>query len=513
LSHWQDQILQDLQDLMVLPHSPQTAFERRVDRIPALGLGLSVDCYSPDLFALLDALAVRDIQPAYLELFQATTGMLEAVRRRLPAMPLAYHGEGLWVTQPDFPGAPYFGTRLEETVRQLRGIRSHWLNHECASKEMGGFAFGTYLPPLYTATSADVVADNIALVQRALDLSWETAPQGPPLFLLEMAPLTYFSAGDLGVPQFFQRVTDRVACGLVLDIGHLWTVYRYGSVGQYASLEQFAERFLDEFPLERVVEIHVAGLAEQDGDVRSDAAVAPPAWIDAHEASIPPVLWDLLEQTLAHPRLTHLRAVALEVDNKDVVLIADEFRRADRRFHDQIAGKTAWESQRVTSSGGVSEVSGHQSAVTQEDRDRLQMQYVRYAQTASGRLSPSGVEWQAVREDGAGLARYVTNYLPNEILRWGGQLTEMFPDACRMLAQDGVVLDEFVLWWFRDVRVASESYDFFLLKIARFLEFVRERAPQRSPLADREAALLRSAYADANERRSPSIETDGELIR
>jgi len=498
---------------MILTDSPQRVFECRVGRIPALGLGLSVDCYSPDLFALVDALAVCELQPAYLELFQAAVGMLERVRRRLPTLPLAYHGEGLWVTQPDFPESLYLATRLDETVWQLRSIQSHWLNHECASKEMGGFAFGTYLPPLYTATSADVIADNIALIQRALDAGWETSPHDSPLFLLEMAPLTYFSAGDMDVPQFFRRVTDRVACGLVLDIGHLWTVYRYGSVWRHVPLGQFVERFLDEFPLERVVEIHVAGLADRDADVLSVGATAQPAWIDAHEAPIPPILWDLLEHTLAHPKLNHLRAVALEVDNKDVALITDEFRCAHRRFHDQTVRAMARDPQQARQEDMISEAAGSQSAVTQQERKGLQKQYVRYAKIASGQLSPFGAEWQVVQEDGTGLARYVTSYLPNEILRWGGQLTDMFPDTCRQLAQDGIVLDEFVPWWFRDVRVASESYDFFLLKIERFLEFLRERAPELSPLADGEAALLRSAYMDANERQSPTTETDEGLIR
>lgn len=498
---------------MVSTHSPQREFERRVDRIPGLGLGLSVDCYSPDLFALLDGLVLCDLRPAYLELFQATTGMLESVRRRLPAVPLTFHGEGLWVTQPDFPQSPHLGGRLDETVRQLRSIRSHWLNHECAAKEMGGFAFGTYLPPLYTATSADVVADNITLVQRELDLNWRTSSQGPPLFLLEMAPLTYFGAGELGVPQFFRRVTDRVACGLVLDMGHLWTVYRYGRGGRHMPLEQFVGRFLDEFPLERVVEVHVAGLAEQGADSLSDAAVAHPVWIDAHDAPIPPVLWELLEQTLAHPRLSHLRAVALEVDNKPVAMTADEFRRADRRFRDEIARKTAQGPCPAGQVGRAVDQALSPPAVTQQERDGLQAQYVRYARIASGQVSPSGVEWQAVQEDGTGLAQYVTGYLPNEILRWGGELTTMFPDTCRRLAQEGIVLDDFVQWWFRDVRVATEPYDFFLLKIARFLEFVHERAPQLCRLADREAEGLRSAYADANDHRSPSAESNAESIR
>jgi uncharacterized protein (UPF0276 family) len=493
-------------------HCSQEEFERRVGRIPGLGLGLSVDCYSPDLLALVADLAGCGLRPAYLEIFQATIGMLESVRRRLPAMPLAYHGEGLWVTQPDFPASPHLGLRLDETVRQLRSIRSCWLNHECAAKEMGGYAFGTYLPPLYTATSADVVADNIALVQRELDLKWETVSQGPPLFLLEMAPLTYFSAGDLSLPQFFRRVTDRVACGLVLDIGHLWTVHRYGEVGQHAPLEPFVERFLDEFPLERVVEIHVAGLAEQDAGHPGDADAAYPAWIDAHEAPIPAVLWELLERTLAHPNLRHLRAVALEVDNKSGALIADEFRRARSRFHDAIARKTAQKPYPESQDGGPWGSAVSPSVVTEQQRDELQRQYIRYAKIVSGRIPPSGREWRAVQEDGSGLTRYVNCYLPNEILRWGGHLTEMFPDTCRMLAEDGIVLEEFVPWWFCEARTAVGPYDFFLIKIARFLEFVRERAPHLGPLADREAEVLRMGYAGANEQRTPSAEEKQELI-
>ena len=57
-------------------------------------------------------------------------------------------------------------------------------------------------------------------------------------------------------------MTDRAACGLVLDIGHLWTVYRYTGSWRRQRLEDFAAQFLEAFPMERVVEIHVAGLAE-----------------------------------------------------------------------------------------------------------------------------------------------------------------------------------------------------------------------------------------------------------
>jgi hypothetical protein len=129
----------------------------------------------------------------------------------------------------------------------------------------------------------------------------------------------------------------------------------------------------------------------------------------------------------------------------------------------------------------------------------LRDDYARYAQIISGQAPITGPEWQDVAADQAGLTRYCTSYLPHEILHWGGDLAEMFPQTCRALAERGVCLTEFVAFWFRSPRPLTQSYDFFLLKIERFLEFVTERAPEARACAERESDLLRQAYAQANE--------------
>jgi hypothetical protein len=54
-------------------------------------------------------------------------------------------------------------------------------------------------------------------------------------------------------------------------------------------------------------------------------------------------------------------------------------------------------------------------------------------------------------------------------------------------------------FWFRSPRPFTHSYDFFLLKIERFSEFVAERAPDMRVSVQRECDLLRLAYAQANE--------------
>ncbi|WP_455245822.1 multinuclear nonheme iron-dependent oxidase, partial [Petrachloros mirabilis] len=480
--------------------SVEHRFMYRLERIPALGLGLSVDVYSPDLFELIRSFEGRTYHPSYLEIFRATPKALQAVRAQDMALPLPYHGEGLWVTQPNFASTSFFEQELDGVAEELAILRSPWLNHECATKQMAGYTFGTYLPPLYTVESAKVVADNIRLVQERLDQADLAENVFGPLFLLELPPLTYFMAGTISIPQFFRFVTDQVECGLVLDIGHLWSVYRYSQAKNEISLEAFVERFLNEFPLERVVEIHVAGLACHESLSGRDEEGGMPEWLDAHAAPIRPVSLSMLEQVLAHPHLVSLRAVALEVDTKPIGNIIKEFENVSDRF-----GATI---RRVTTS--QHEVTGLENKKYEEStleplmggdsvRTRLQEDYSRYAKVVSGQIPPVGPEWKDVRRDSKGLDRYIREYLPYEILHWGGDIAEMFPDTCAGLRKEGVALDDIVFWWFHAAEALERPYDFFLLKIDRVLGFVAARAPQLLAKAKEEAQLLQLGYAEAND--------------
>ena len=97
----------------------QSEFTQRASRIAVHGLGLSVDVYQPNLLQLVQHLRQEGLHPGYLEVFKATTDVMHAVRRRIPDLPLTYHGEGLWVTQPDF-AATYSGQQgVEEACAQV----------------------------------------------------------------------------------------------------------------------------------------------------------------------------------------------------------------------------------------------------------------------------------------------------------------------------------------------------------------------------------------------------------
>ena len=477
-------------------------FLRRLEQVPAHGLGLSVDVYSPDLTSLLRALQQRQVPPAYLEVFRTPPSALASVRTRVGNGRLTYHGEGLWLTQPEAAGDPLFRQEVCEVAGHLQMLQSAWLTHECATKYIAGYAYGTYLPPLYTESSAEVVADNTMLVQSLLDQHCHLASGGAPLVLLEMSPLTYFVVGTLPIPTFFRVVTEKVPCGLVLDVGHLWTVFRYTGAWRTTSVMQFVDSFLREFPLERVVEIHVAGLAVHESSlaVSSDQMETRwneslPAWTDAHAAPIPPVLFEMLDQILEHPRLTGLKGLALEVDTKPEELIVDEFTRFSQRY----ASVVPRVKPDVRASPGSGDTSVHRGPVSTSTRRALGEAYDQYALLVSGRAQPEGPDWIHSSTCTEDLETYRSIYLPYEILHWGGAVEAMFPESCRQLNERGVPLSRFVAFWFRQPRPLAAKYDFFLLKIARFFEFVCEEVPELGGIAEQEADQLRRAYHFANE--------------
>jgi len=479
-------------------------FQDRVARIPVHGLGLSVDVYSPDLPSLLADLTRRQVLPMYLEVFHATFSALTAVRDQTD-LPLPYHGEGLWVTQPGAEADPLFQEEARVLASHLSLLRGAWSNHECATKHIAGYSFGTYLPPLYTASSADVVAKNISLVQAIFDQQAALPGGGSPLFLLEIPPLTFFVAGTLSIPAYFRRVTDQAACGLVLDVGHLWTVYRYSGAWRAQSIAQFVDDFLREFPVERVVEIHVAGLAVHEslvgkaGVVHCEDPDLLPRWTDAHAAPIPPVLFEMLDRILQCGRLEHLRGMALEVDTKPCDLIADELAwflgRYKHVFDRHVPrGSVAGASPPPQANARFSTNDGSVSKT-----ESLSEAYDQYAQVVSSRAEPVGPNWMASTACADELDWYRTKYLPYEILHWGGDIEAMFPETCRALAGQQIALDGFVSYWFHLPHPVTRSYDFFDVKIDRFVEFVSEQASDLKSLVQREATELRLAYQAANE--------------
>ncbi len=475
-------------------------FLARAVRIPVHGIGLSVDAYSPDLLELHQALDRAGTRPDYLEIFKAPTPELTRIRAALPEVPLAYHAEGLWLTEPELQSKYPWTDAIETIARHAEAIGAGWVNHECAAKQFGGYSFGTYLPPLFTDAAARTTAANAVAAQVELDERYAQQDQADsvPLLLLELPPLTYFAFGDLTVSEFFARILETCPCGLVLDIGHLWTVWWYRERRRFRSLEAFATDFLDAFPLDRVVQIHLAGLGVADGARGNSSSGTLPCWVDAHAAPVPAVLFDLLRQVLAHPGLTSLKGIALEVDTKAIPLSVEEF----GRLRENVASQ-------VTFSPSPISFPLRGESTGEGRHDDLPHLYQTYAHVVSGQepLGTSALAPYAWGVDSEGLARYTNHYLPNELLHWGGDLADLFPAIWKKLEEGGISGGDFVRFWFKQPRPVTEPYDFFYVKLERWVAFVGDVAPDLVEEATREAGVLRALHSELNdeEMSTPSL--------
>lgn len=474
-------------------------FRQRVERIAFQGIGLSVDAYSPDIFELMDSLTAGSMTPGYLEVFRAATPMLIALRRCYPSIPLPYHAEGLWWTEPGWWDQPGTAKELELVVQQARVLGSPWINHECATKRLGPYAFGTYLPPLFTSDGARVVARHVAMVQQTVDSALGCERGVGPLVLLELPPLTYFRAGDLSAATFFAEIAQSCPCGFVLDMGHLWTHYRYSATTSGVSLSEFVAGFLDEFPLERVVEIHVAGLSVHPVVPAGTIALHPdlPLWLDDHAAPIPETLYDMLEQVLGHPNLNSLRAVGLEVDTKPVKLVGHEFEQFLFRFRNTVDACRRHVLRPGLSSDPFRTPSLSVTTGPPQSDERLSENTRRYADLIVGLPGPN-VTIPMLECDDTPLRWYRERYLPHEILFWGGDLRSMFPRTCERLREAACPIENFVVFWLACREEPPAPFDFFLLKLERFVRFVLVHCPEAGELVRQESAGLRDAYDAAN---------------
>ena len=139
------------------------------------------------------------------------------------------------------------------------------------------------LPPVQTVDSARIAAASIARYRSVVrrPFAFETG-------------VNYLGVrdGDMSDGRWWRMVAEQADCGIVLDLHNVWCNARNG--------RQPLDELLDELPLERVWEVHVAGGEQLDG-----------VWLDAHSGLVDPALVEIAASVV--PRLPSLRAITFEI--------------------------------------------------------------------------------------------------------------------------------------------------------------------------------------------------------
>jgi uncharacterized protein (UPF0276 family) len=276
-----------------------------LDALPRMGLGLGSNLAAgglPDPFrlhaadpSLLDY--VEYSAPLSLEVASREAprfATLWAGRERLPAL---FHPVHLNLYGPELE-APAALAALDAHVR---AVGSPWVSNDVAWWHAGGHVFPghRYLaPPLSPEALADCVT-HARHVQDALSV---------PLLLEN--PALVARRGALHVLTFLAELHARTGCGLLLDVGHL--------LSHQLACGLAPDAGLDDFPLDAVVELHIAGgVVTRHGARRF--------YFDDHPQ---PVREEALELLAAiAPRCPRLRGLTFEADGQPDPIAATMLRR------------------------------------------------------------------------------------------------------------------------------------------------------------------------------------------
>ncbi|MET0981728.1 MAG: DUF692 family multinuclear iron-containing protein [Telluria sp.] len=142
---------------------------------------------------------------------------------------------------------------------------------------------GFLLPARQSPAAVRVAAHNIDAFRRAL---------GRPVAFETGVNYLRRQPGEMDDGEFFAAVSRAADSGILLDLHNLWCNERNGGQGVADALEQL--------PLERVWEIHLAGGMEESG-----------YWLDAHSGAVPSEVLDIAAELI--PRLPRLGAIIYEV--------------------------------------------------------------------------------------------------------------------------------------------------------------------------------------------------------
>jgi len=295
---------------MTIPASP--GFPERVTSLPVLGIGVSTEYGAVDAPGAMAPLALRRERPGFARFLEvgveiekgldaAALGWADA------GLPTTYHFLDINLDEPEDFDAPWLA-RVRETAAALKPA---WLCGDAGLWHFGRRERGhmLLLPPVLSAEAATDMARGVAGLREAT--GYEVLPENPPgeVFL-----------GDLHLLEFFARVCEEADTGMLLDCAHLAI---YQRARGHAPTDG-----LDDFPLERLTEVHIAGGVERERDGF--------AWVeDRHGVDVLPDTWAIFEAAAA--RAPNLRAVIFECERNPLAdalpgfqRIADTLRAAGR---------------------------------------------------------------------------------------------------------------------------------------------------------------------------------------
>lgn len=286
-----------------MTYDPRAPFAARAAALPRLGLGISTEFGASAIG--LDPLALRRARPELAEFLEIGVDLdrgVDATARdwRAAGWPTTYHLlDGNLEERESL--SPAWIAAVAALARELGAA---WLCGDAGLWHLGqrDRGHGVLLPPILCADSARAMAGNVRMLREESGL--EVLPENPP---------AHVYLGDLHLLDYFARVAEEADSGLLLDVAHLAIYQRATGRGPLDGL--------DGYPLERVLEIHVAGASEFEHAGRR--------FVDDDHAPTPlRDTWRIFDAVVA--KASNLRAIVFECERNPAAEVLPAFERLRR---------------------------------------------------------------------------------------------------------------------------------------------------------------------------------------
>jgi uncharacterized protein len=211
--------------------NPKTKIQNR------LGVGVGFrERFRADIFLNQDKIDFLEITTDHF--LDANAQKLEELKLLKEHFPLVPHSLELSLGSAEGIDGEY----LEKVARLVEFVEPEWFSDHLCFTKSGGVKIGHLAPVPYTKEAVKVFVRNISKVKARIKT---------PLILENITYLVRFPSSEMPESAFLKTILEETDCGLLLDVTNL-----------YINSRNFGfewRRFLDEIPLNRVVQLHFVG--------------------------------------------------------------------------------------------------------------------------------------------------------------------------------------------------------------------------------------------------------------
>jgi uncharacterized protein len=202
-----------------------------------LGVGIGFrEQFRADIFLNQDKIDFLEITTDHY--LDANPEKLEELKLLKEHFPLIPHSLELSLGSAEGIDEEY----LEKVAEIVEFVEPEWFSDHLCFTKSGGVNIGHLAPVPYTNEALKVFVKNITKVKNRIKT---------PLILENITYLVQFPSSEMSEGKFIKTILEETDCGLLLDITNL-----------YINSQNFDfdwRKFLDELPLERVVQLHFVG--------------------------------------------------------------------------------------------------------------------------------------------------------------------------------------------------------------------------------------------------------------